>query len=316
MNIRFLSIDGRVSVFCGTTNRRSEVRQEQKNTFSSSSSSLFTKFSFIMSDLQADSSSTLERLISEQTSYIDEVDEQINKWKRFQTDYEHLQKRLKTLPDQLTYETMVPFGKLAFIPGRIVHSNEILVLLGENFFVERSAKQSLEIVQRRLTNIKENLDKHQKERQVFDQQKKYTNEFLDDRTKFVEIKEEEETIRPTKTNRREKLTEQEIREERRRLQERALKLVEQPTKKVRFEEKDEDSDDDDDDDEIPREQMKKISITHTPMETNPIGDPSPAAFSHPGTIGSTAPVAFTGKMIERTVEPPPKRISKFKASRT
>lgn len=266
-----------------------------------------------MSDLQADSSSTLERLISEQTSYIDDVDEQINKWKRFQTDYEHLQQRLKTLPDKLTYETMVPFGKLAFIPGRIVHSNEILVLLGENFFVERSAKQSGEIVQRRLTNIKENLDKHQKERQVFDQQKKYTNEFLDDRTKFFEIKEEDEPKRLKTTNRRGKLTEEEIRDERRRLQERALKLVEQPTKKVRFEEKDEDSDDDD---EIPREQMKKISITHTPMETNPIGDPSPAAFSHPGTIGSTAPVAFTGKMIERPVEPPPKRISKFKASRS
>ena len=242
-----------------------------------------------MSDLQADSSSAFERLITEQSSYIDEVDVQIEKWKRFQTDYEHLQGRLKTLPDKLTYETMVPFGKLAFLPGRIVHSNEILVLLGENYFVERSAKQSLEIVERRLKNISENLDKHQKERQVFDEQKKYTRDFLGDRTKFFEIKEEDEPVRPA--NRRANLTEEEIRDERRRLQERAMKIVEQqPKRKVRFEEKDDDSDDLDEE-EIPQEQMRQISLNQPP------------------------PVAFTGQMVERPVEPP-KRISKFKASRT
>ena len=36
------------------------------------------------------------------------------------------------------------------MPGQLVHTNEILVLLGDNYFVERSAYQAVEIVSRRL----------------------------------------------------------------------------------------------------------------------------------------------------------------------
>jgi unconventional prefoldin RPB5 interactor 1 len=43
----------------------------------------------------------------------------------------------------------VPFGKFAFMPGKLYHTNEIMVLLGDNWFVTRSAKQALEIAERR-----------------------------------------------------------------------------------------------------------------------------------------------------------------------
>ncbi|CAM4989022.1 unnamed protein product, partial [Rotaria socialis] len=105
---------------------------------------------------------------------------------------ERVSQRLSTLPDRLTYECMAPFGKLAFIPGRIVHSNEILVLLGDDYFVERTCKQSIEIVNRRLENIKEKIEKHRKEKEVFNQQKKYTSEFLNDRKNMFEIKENDD----------------------------------------------------------------------------------------------------------------------------
>jgi len=42
---------------------------------------------------------------------------------------------------------------MAFMPGKLVHTNEILVLLGDNWFVERSAKQAAGIVTRRLKSI-------------------------------------------------------------------------------------------------------------------------------------------------------------------
>jgi unconventional prefoldin RPB5 interactor 1 len=288
-----------------------------------------------MSELQPDSLEAFDRLLSEQSSYINEVDREIAKWTQFQVDYRHLQTRLSTLPDRLTHECMVPFGKLAFIPGRIIHSNEILVLLGDNYFTERSCKQAMEIVQRRLENIDENLRKHQKEKEIFDQQKKYTNRFLDDKTKFIEIKEtDEEEKKPT--NRRAKLTEEEIQEERRRLQERAMKMNQTTSKHVHFQENqmDVDSDDDDDGEEIPHQQFKKILIHHTKTDSQPIEDSSSTLFSHPGAIGKSVdsssavpdvvktpePVAFTGKTIEREMSthvepPPPKRLSKFKASR-
>lgn len=43
----------------------------------------------------------------------------------------------------------MPFGSVAFMPGKLVHTNEIMVLLGDNWFAERSASQALEIVARR-----------------------------------------------------------------------------------------------------------------------------------------------------------------------
>ena len=37
------------------------------------------------------------------------------------------------------------------MPGQLVHTNEILVLLGDNWFVDRSASQASDIVSRRIT---------------------------------------------------------------------------------------------------------------------------------------------------------------------
>ncbi|KAK5838378.1 hypothetical protein PVK06_007107 [Gossypium arboreum] len=44
---------------------------------------------------------------------------------------------------------MVPLVKSAVFPGRLVHTNEFLVLLGESYYVERTAKQTSEILKRR-----------------------------------------------------------------------------------------------------------------------------------------------------------------------
>ena len=63
-----------------------------------------------------------------------------------------LAKRLKTLADKISHDVMVPLGKLAYVPGRLKHTNEILVLLGENWFAECSAKQSGEIIKRRVAS--------------------------------------------------------------------------------------------------------------------------------------------------------------------
>ena len=46
--------------------------------------------------------------------------------------------------------------------GSLVHTNEIMVLLGDNWFAERSAKQAAEVAQRRIdkcTEMLEGLDK-------------------------------------------------------------------------------------------------------------------------------------------------------------
>uniref|UniRef100_A0A3B3ZBZ7 Uncharacterized protein n=1 Tax=Periophthalmus magnuspinnatus TaxID=409849 RepID=A0A3B3ZBZ7_9GOBI len=72
-------------------------------------------------------------------------------------DYEALNDRLKTLPDQLSYDVMVPFGPLAFMPGKLVHTNEVTVLLGDNWFAKCSAKQAQKIVDHRMKHVKHEL---------------------------------------------------------------------------------------------------------------------------------------------------------------
>lgn len=70
---------------------------------------------------------------------------------KFTADYEDLKKRLLQLPDKVSYDIMVPIcGKVALVPGKMIHTNEVLVLLGEDYMVERSAKQAAEIADRRL----------------------------------------------------------------------------------------------------------------------------------------------------------------------
>ena len=78
--------------------------------------------------------------------------QQLKQLSKYKQDYEAVRERLETLPDEVSHEVMVPLGKLAYVPGRLKHTNEIMVLLGENWFVERSAKQSVEIVRRRIAS--------------------------------------------------------------------------------------------------------------------------------------------------------------------
>lgn len=80
----------------------------------------------------------------------DIVKEKVRKLTKFKEDYEALKARLESLPDKVSHQVMVPFGSLAFVPGRVKHTNEILCLLGDNWFVERSAKQAAKIVERRI----------------------------------------------------------------------------------------------------------------------------------------------------------------------
>jgi hypothetical protein len=60
---------------------------------------------------------------------------------------------------------MVPMGSKAFMPGQLIHTNEVLVLLGHNYFVERSAVQAKDIIKRRLAVIKDLIGKGEKSTQ-------------------------------------------------------------------------------------------------------------------------------------------------------
>lgn len=76
----------------------------------------------------------------------------------FISDNANLINLVQKLPEELHHEVMVPFGKAAFFPGRLIHTNEFLVLLGEGYYAERTSKQTVEILKRRGKSLDSQVD--------------------------------------------------------------------------------------------------------------------------------------------------------------
>ncbi|KAG0281388.1 uri1, prefoldin-like chaperone [Linnemannia exigua] len=101
----------------------------------------------------------LANYFSKFSAALTRLDEELARWKNYEADYQALKTTLLDLPKEISHPVMVPIGNLAFMPGKIVHTNEVLVMLGDNWFVDRSAVQAAEIVDRRMELVQENIEK-------------------------------------------------------------------------------------------------------------------------------------------------------------
>ncbi|KAL1918486.1 uncharacterized protein VTP21DRAFT_3146 [Calcarisporiella thermophila] len=72
--------------------------------------------------------------------------------------YQSLKALLSDLPSKTSHQVMVPLGKCAFVPGKLIHTNEVMVRLGEEYFAERSASQACDIIDRRLNDTQEQIE--------------------------------------------------------------------------------------------------------------------------------------------------------------
>ncbi|KAJ1858066.1 hypothetical protein LPJ57_007067, partial [Coemansia sp. RSA 486] len=110
----------------------------------------------------------------------------------YKTEYQELQKTLQTLPDEPHYDALIPVGPLAFFPGQLIHTNEILVLLGENLFAERSAKQAEMVAKRREIYADEKIAELQMQLDAMKKDDKQADSGLvnEDGERIVDIKEE------------------------------------------------------------------------------------------------------------------------------
>ncbi|KAK2651153.1 hypothetical protein Ddye_018642 [Dipteronia dyeriana] len=80
---------------------------------------------------------------------LSEKQQELNQVKEFIADNSNLINLVQKLPEELHHDIMVPFGEAAFFPGRLIHTNEFLVLLGEGYYADRTSKQTVEILNRR-----------------------------------------------------------------------------------------------------------------------------------------------------------------------
>ena len=101
-----------------------------------------------------DPSAALLRMLETTCKQRAEREAERDQLQRAADDYEELIGTLTSLPAKVEHKVMVPFGKLAFFPGSLRHTNEIMVLLGDNYFALRSAEQAAGIASRRAEYVR------------------------------------------------------------------------------------------------------------------------------------------------------------------
>ncbi|KAJ2837991.1 hypothetical protein FBU31_001022 [Coemansia sp. 'formosensis'] len=117
---------------------------------------------------------------------ISSIQSALDQYLEYKTEYHNLQTTLLELPDELEYDAMVPVGPLAFFPGKLMHTNEILVSLGDNWFTERSAKQAAGIAKRREEYVDGKIRDCRRDLKEFGQRKKLVPEIFADEKEQVE----------------------------------------------------------------------------------------------------------------------------------
>jgi unconventional prefoldin RPB5 interactor 1 len=76
---------------------------------------------------------------------------------------------------------------MAFVKGHIIHTNELHVLLGDNYFALRSARQSSKIIDRRLHDVQRNLKEAEDAKKKTQDWLRATEDHKREREQFVEI---------------------------------------------------------------------------------------------------------------------------------
>lgn len=144
-----------------------------------------------MSDPPANSSSNkpLDRLLEKQEEELESIGKQIQQWTKYKKDYQELKNLVYTMKDKVRHPYKIPISgsQLAFVKGHIIHTNEITVLLGYNYFALRSSKQADEIIERRIKHVDEMLTKSHEAQKKTQDWLKVAQDHKRDKEEFVEI---------------------------------------------------------------------------------------------------------------------------------
>ncbi|KAG8231126.1 hypothetical protein J437_LFUL010452, partial [Ladona fulva] len=84
--------------------------------------------------------------------------------------------QLETLPNELSYDIMIPIGSQGLMRGKIVHTNEILALIGDNWYVKTTANHARQMCERRIERCKEMIDNLNKELELMTSWRKASQE--------------------------------------------------------------------------------------------------------------------------------------------
>ncbi|KAJ3098425.1 COP9 signalosome complex subunit 6 [Phlyctochytrium planicorne] len=78
-----------------------------------------------------------------------DAEDNVKRFQQYDDEYQSVETFLTNVHKTTKVKYKVQLSKLAFMMGELIHTNEVIVSLGDNWFVERSNTQALEIVKRR-----------------------------------------------------------------------------------------------------------------------------------------------------------------------
>lgn len=90
------------------------------------------------------------------------------KWESYKKDISEVSERLKLFLLKLNVPVLVPIGNKALFRGKLVHTNDIMISLGDGYFVKGSVDQALDVISRRLVKCDEMLKTLEKEKALLE----------------------------------------------------------------------------------------------------------------------------------------------------
>uniref|UniRef100_A0A0K8WKC5 Unconventional prefoldin RPB5 interactor n=1 Tax=Bactrocera latifrons TaxID=174628 RepID=A0A0K8WKC5_BACLA len=145
--------------------------------------------------------------------------EEATRWKNYKDENGTAVENLDRFSKNLTVDVMVPIGRKAYMPGQLIHTNEVLVGHYQNYFSKCSAHKAKEIGEYRIKMAQENLEKLQNESNLWKNKldKPYTEGVFPSKEDYEIIEnydEEKEMIWREQHNVRVKLAKEREKEER------------------------------------------------------------------------------------------------------
>ncbi|KAA0197956.1 Unconventional prefoldin RPB5 interactor [Fasciolopsis buskii] len=122
---------------------------------------------------------SLHRLLQEQDAGIKKTEDEIAALIAYKADYEVLMTKLENFPKAVSRPAILPFGRKALVPGRLIHTNELLVHLGgsDELFVELSVYETIELIKRRVERLDASIEKLKDQRRLIQDRVQYTSQF-------------------------------------------------------------------------------------------------------------------------------------------
>ncbi|XGW24603.1 hypothetical protein V3C99_006215 [Haemonchus contortus] len=232
-------------------------------------------------------------------------------------EYDSLIRRLEEMPKKRYEAIMCPIGSVGFLPAAIVHTNEILVGLGDGYFVDASAYQAAEIVKRRKTVLEKNIADLREHEGIISKQIAFAKEIFEhSNNDEVEIREDydEEKEEELRKKRKSRISDKrpitktvaDIKAE----AEMMKRLEELEQQELRNGELNSDADDDDTDDKnnLPNDlDVSKEKVYAKESPSNLLPDVSEKALESTAVASTGKPAEkekkiYEAQVIDRTVE--------------